>query len=475
MIKRLIPTAVALMILLILLVYANYFETSEILKPGAQKPESILGWTASEITAITWKRDGDESIRLVVASDSSRLVAPKDVASDKNEVDGMLRHFAELKYEMVVAENATDTADYGLDNNSPTVIIEAGSRTSEIYLGNKSEIGGSYYLAKKDDPRVFMVPGYIRGDFSKAFDELRDRRWFSEDFGQIDRISIISPESAVELRLGESFSEWFIDQPASYSADGVVVAEIIERMHNLKISRFVDDNPAEQEDYGFASQGLVLTAVNRDGKVFSLATGETAGTETYVRRRGFSPIHASLNSDLNELKKTVNELREKYLALPRHDNITEINIADASASVTIERKEDKWLIGDRVVADADIKAFLSSLGQSRIFSFDRLEKLEEHGLHVKDKCRYIDIRESDNRFTLWLGNRHGMNLSIMNRDELMLISAEADDAFKLFMYRLRNEQQPDVLVPQDASSTPDSSDVAAPETADPAGQGPSSD
>ena len=444
MIKRLIPTAVAFLSLLLLLVYANYYETSDILPPGAQKPEPILGCSASEITSITWKRADDESIKLVIASESSKLVLPGELASDKSEADGLVRHFAELRYEMVVAENATDTAGYGIDSDSPTVIIEAGNRSWELYLGSKIEIGGSVYLAKKDDPRVFMVPGYIRGGFAKTLDDLRDRRWFAEGFGQINRISIVTPESAVELRLGESFSEWFIDQPASYSADGVAVAEFVERLRNLRISRFVDDNPAETDDYGFAAPGLVITLGNSEGRVFALETGEISGSESYARRPGTTPIHASLNSDLNELKRNANDLREKYLAMPRHDSISELTITDASASITIERKQEKWLIGDLVVADADIKSFLSALGQSRIFSFGKLEKLEEHGLHVKEKCRLIDIKDPEQPLTLWLGVKQGMNLSVMNRKEIMLISAEVDDALKLFMHRINQGQQASV-------------------------------
>ena len=451
--KRFLPTVIAFSILLILLVYANYFEVDVILPPGAQKPEPIIGCTAAEITAITWKRGEDGDIKIAMASDSSRIVAPAEYVSDKNEVESLRRHFAELKYEMVVAENATDTAGYGIDIDSPAVVIEAGNRTAEIYLGKKTEIGGSYYLAKKDDARVFMVPGYIRGDFYKTLDDLRDHRWFGEDLGQIARISITTPESAVELRLGDSFSEWYIDQPASYSADGVAVAEIIERLRNLRISRFVDDEPAGDDDYGFASPGLVLRATNSAGREFAIETGEIAGTETYVRRTGKPSIHAALNSDLNELKRNVNDFRDKYLLLPHVASMTEITVADASATIVIEHREGKWLIGDQVVADADVKAFASSLGQARIFSYGKLEKLEEHGLNVKDLCRYIDIRDSDNRVTPWLGTRQGMNLSAMDRNDLMLISAEVDDALQLFMHRIRKDRATTIDSDQIGSQT----------------------
>jgi hypothetical protein len=424
-----------------LLVYANYFETSEKLPPGAQKPEPIMGCQAADITAITWKQAGEIKFRLEIASGSSRIVVPHEMAADANEADGIARHFAELRYEMVVAENATDTAGYGIDENSPTVLVEAGNRSWELYLGSKTEIAGSYYLAKKDDKRVFMTPGYIRGDFYKNVEELRDRRWFSEDFGQIRQLSIKMPQSSVELRLGDSYSEWFIDQPASFSADGVAVAELIERLRNLRISNFVTDAPEENADYGFAQPGLVISVTNRDGRTFALEAGETAGPEVYVRRVGERTVHASLNSALNELKRGMNDLRDKYLALPLHDNISEITVADASGSITIERREKRWLIGDQLVSDADIKAFLGSLGKSRIFSFGPLEKLAEHGLQNKDACRYIDIKEPDNRLTLWMGTKQGMNLSIMNSNELMLISAEAEDAFKLLVHRIRREQE----------------------------------
>jgi len=458
--KRLMPTAVAFVVLILLLVYANYFETAEQLPPGAQKPESIMGCQAADITSIAWKSAGEILFKLEIASGSSRIVLPRELDADLNEAEGVALHFAELKYEMIVAENATDTAGYGIDENAPTVLIEAGNRSWELVLGSKTEIAGSYYLAKKGDSRVFMVPGYIRGDFNKSFDDLRDRRWFREDFGQIRQISIGMPQSSVELRLGDSYSEWFIDQPASYSADGVAVAELIERLRNLRISNFVTDEPEEDADYGFGQPSLTISVVGNDGRSFTLEAGETAGTEVYVRRTGQKAVHASLVSAVNELKRDVNAFRDKYLALPAQNNLTEITAADASGSITIEHKDSRWLIGDQVVADADIKAFLSSLGKSRIFSFGPLEKLEEHGLHDKNSCRYIDIRESDNRVTLWLGARQGMNLSVMSRTELMLISAEAEDALKMLMYRIRRDQEARLVTttesPQAASTTSDS-------------------
>lgn len=455
--KRFLPTLVAFIVLIILLVYANFYETGEILAPGAQKPEPIMGCAASEITSIAWKAADEIQFKLSIASESAQIVIPQTLPADSNEAAGLARHFAELKYEMVVAENATDSSIYGIDSDSPTVVVEAGKRSWELHLGNKSEIAGSYYLARKDDPRVFMVPGYIRGDFAKTVDDLRDRRWFAEDFGQITAVTIAMPESTVELRLGDSYSEWFIDSPASYSADGVAVAELIERLRNLRVSNFIADQPDPAIDYGFASPSLMVSVRNRFGETFAIEVGETAGPESYVRKTGQVAVHASLNSVLDELKRTVDDLRDKYLAIPSHDSITEITVADASASITIERKDKRWLIGDQIVADGDIKVFLGSLAKARIFSFGPLKKLEEHGLQDKEQCGYIDIKEADNRFTLWMGTRQGVNLSVMTKDELILMSSEAEDALELLMHRISSVQKERVLAGQNSLATESSS------------------
>ncbi len=53
-----------------------------------------------------------------------------------------------------------------------------------------------------------------------------------------------------------------------------------------------------------------------------------------------------------------------------------------------------------------------------------------------------------------------MNLSVMSRTELMLISAEAEDALKMLMYRIRRDQEARLVTttesPQAASTTSDS-------------------
>ena len=438
--KRLMPTAIAFVVLALLLVYANYYETEEILPPGQQKPVKIVECARNEVTAITWKR-GDADLKVAINASDTKIVAPAEYISDQKEIDGLLRHFTELKSELIISENATDTSVYGINASSPVVVIEAENREWQLTLGDKTEVGGSYYLTRKDDPRVFMVPGYINGDFVKTLDNLRDRRFFVEDFGQISNISHSTPESTIELRLGDSLTDWFIGAPASYPADGVAVSGLIENMRNLKIAKFIDDNPSADDDYGFASSSLKIVVVNKDGKEITLETGEMSGTETYVRTSGSQAIHTALTTDINNLRVTVNDLREKYLSVPAYADLTELTVADASGSITVERKGDKWLVGDQLVAERDVKDFVLAADRARVNVFGNLEKLEKHGLAKKEQCRTIEIKSNTERLMLWLGMRDGANLSAMSDNELLIMTIELDDAFKTFMRRLRQPSE----------------------------------
>lgn len=435
--KKLMPTVLALAVLMGLLVYANFFETEEILPPGAQKPEPILKCQASEITSMTWNPVDGPQVKLLINASDSRIVVPSDLSCDKNEVEGLTRHFAELMAEMTVAESVTEGSNYGLDNAAPTVTIEAAGKSTRLTLGSKTEVGGSYYLAKEGDPRVFSVPGYIQPAFFKTLEDLRDRQLFSEDFGQVNSVTLKTAGAVIDLAMNDSYSEWSITSPASYSADGVVIADILHRMRNLRISRFVDDNPAADTDYGLASEPFTMVVRNKNGQKFVLETGAIAGNETYVRIEGQKSVHMVLNSEINELKKTVHDLREKYLTMPAFADVTEVTVADASGSITIEKKTGGWWAGEQKADENDIKAFVSSIGQAKILAYLEEKHKEELGLKNRDACSTISIKTADSKLNLWVGSRQGANVGLLSETDIMEISAEVDEAFKKLVFQLR--------------------------------------
>ena len=461
--KRFLPTLGAFIVLALLLVYANYFEIEEKLPPGVQKPVPILGCSDQDIVSLTWKNGAEAELKVKYSKEGSRISSPADYPADQGEAEGLLKHFSELKSELIIAENATDTASYGITASSPVVLVETATQTVQLALGAKTEVGGSYYLVRQGDPRVFMVPGYIKGSFAKSLADLRDKRLFSEDFGQVSRIAVEDAEGRVELRQNESLSGWEIVAPASYSADGVAVAQLLENLRNLKVSRFVEDKPEDAAGYGFAPYRAKILVANRDNREFAIETGEMSGVDTYVRVSGSEPVHAVLTSELHGVLVDLNGLREKHLDIPALESLKEIKVADASGSITLERKESGWMVGAQKIADSDVKDFVNSLGRTRVNSFAEPENLEEYGLKDAEKARSIELVSDSEKLKILVGARKGASLSLLVHDELIDINAEADDAFGEFMHRLRRppEEVKNVVID---SPTAASTSVAPEET-----------
>ncbi len=462
--KRFLPTLGAFIVLAMLLVYANYFETEEKLPPGVQKPVPILGCTDKDIISLTWKNTAEAELKVQYGKEGSRIISPADYPADQGEAEGLLKHFSELRSELIIAENATDTAPYGIDASSPVVLVETATQTVQLTLGSKTEVGGSYYLVRQGDPRVFMVPGYIKGSFAKSLADLRDKRLFSEDFGQASRIVIEDAAGKVELRQNESLSGWEIVAPASYTADGVAVAQMLENLRNLKVSRFVEDKPEDAAGYGFAPYRARILVGNRDNREFAIETGEMSGVDTYVRVMGSEAVHAVLTSELHGVLVDLNGLREKHLDIPALDGLKEMTVADASGSITIERKESGWMVGVQKIAESDVKDFVNSLGRTRVNSFAKPEKLEEYGLKDAEKARSIELAGDRGKLKILVGARKGASLSLLMHDELIDINAEADDAFNQFMNRLRRPPEDVKNVVIDAPAAASGSDVAEEDT-----------
>lgn len=452
--KRFLPTLGAFIVLALLLVYANYFETEEKLPPGVQKPVSILGCSDKDIVSLTWRNGAEAELKVKYGKEGSRIVSPADYPVDQGEAEGLLKHFSELRSELIIVENATDTAPYGIDASSPVVLVETATQTVQLTLGAKTEVGGSYYLVRQGDPRVFMVPGYIKGSFARGLADLRDKRLFAEDFGQASRIVIEEAEGKVELRQNESLSGWEIVAPASYAADGVAVAQLLENLRNLKVSRFIEDKPEDAAGYGFAPYRARILVINRDNREFAIETGEMSGVDTYVRVSGSEAVHAVLTSELHGVLVDLNGLREKHLDVPALDSIEEMTVADASGSITIERKESGWMVGVQKIAESDVKDFVNSLGRTRVNSFAEPENLEEYGLKDAEKARSIELVRGGEKLKILVGARKGASLSLLMRNELIDINAEADDAFSHFMHRLRRppEETKNVVIDPPAAT-----------------------
>ncbi len=430
------PTLIAFIVLVLLMVYANYFETDEILLPGAQKPEEILSLSRDKVQTITWKNIDDDGLKIELLSDGgAKIVSPKEYKADLEEVESIFRNISDLHSELVVAETNEGAASFGITDTSLAISIKTEDETVELRLGNKSEVGGSYYLSKVNDPKIYLVSGIVKGAFDKSLDGLRSKQLFSEKFGEIVDIKYQGTDSNIELYKDKQ-GTWKIAKPINYGADDSVVDAMMAKLEGLRIERFVEDNTEEPEIYGLDKPNISMELTNKEGKRYSFTSGSMTGTDTYATIDGFWVV--GLNSlEVGMLKNSLSDFRSKYIELPLLSEVTEVRFKDDSGVIKVEKSGSSWAYEGSKVSNDLIKDFFNSVNRANVKKFDTLTDLEARKLADREAARRFEITAAGVTETWYLGDVGGVNMWVCNDNEAIELERAVDSAFNRIVDKLR--------------------------------------
>ena len=101
----------------------------------------------------TWTYDGDTSIDI-----------------DEDAINTMLDTFSSLTATDEITYD--DLSDFGLDNPTDLVTFTTEDGSTSIYVGNKNDMLGSYYVMTGEDSKVYLTETSLADKFSKTIEEL---------------------------------------------------------------------------------------------------------------------------------------------------------------------------------------------------------------------------------------------------------------------------------------------------------------
>jgi hypothetical protein len=153
-----------------LLLYVVLFEARREppAEPGAQPsptPASVLDINTDDVQALHIAA-GDRSLSLVRQEGGWAIAPPGTGASSEavpaeSSIYWSIDEILQLQARRIVAEDATELAQYGLDAPAMTVTIEMTRGASEkLLVGRETPDGTAYYLQHAGDPRLYIVDHY---------------------------------------------------------------------------------------------------------------------------------------------------------------------------------------------------------------------------------------------------------------------------------------------------------------------------
>lgn len=271
---------------------------------------SIAAPATTDVEAILVHVAGEDEFRLVRRQDGW-FIEPQGYEASEDAVTSMVDVLAEFRItELVSTAGYYDR--YDLDEGSRihiTALGEDGSTLLEFSAGKRSPSYNHTYVTVPKDDRVFQAVGDIRRSFDKAVKDIRDKVVMAFDPETVFGIHVTAGERTLRLnktlkdegdRGGESGSSqssavsegvktavWTSSEGQEWDAEAV--EQTIQRLSNLKCSRYAEDDESDLSD-------PILVVEVRGETTQTLFLFDKAEDDTYPARSSETPYAFFLSS-----------------------------------------------------------------------------------------------------------------------------------------------------------------------------------
>lgn len=252
----------ALALLLGAFVYLYEIE-GEVERAAAEEDAKRIhtGFEAGDVEAVALvTRDGVEA-RFERRDGRWHVVAPVEGLADATALDAIASALAQMPREGTVS-SAGDLAGFGLGPDARVVRFRAAGADRGLRVGRTTPVGGHRYVARLADDEVAYVASYRVNAFDRNLDDLRERRIFGFEPGDIVRLALRVPAEAtaaapapgaetdgfaVEVVRDGVEDEWRLTSPIEGPADAETVRDLLSDLAYLRAADFVDERDASIE------------------------------------------------------------------------------------------------------------------------------------------------------------------------------------------------------------------------------------
>ena len=261
-----IKTPLILLVVLIILGGVITWDRWQSDKEAQQKEQAnkLTEIVIDDITKISYRdrgNDKDQATEFVLEKNDGRwrVTAPLASLADTSEVEDFVKTVLDYKYEQVIADNKSEAAKFGLAEAQRTIELFSGPEKSfTLYLGNKSVVGYSAYLATSVDQRILLGSQYILTSTAKRLFDFRDKKLIVIDSTKVNRLTfwhrdtktfeVVRHEGRFQLSSQEKTSQ-------------LKVEEYLEAFNDVRVEKFIDDPSPELRNKFTVTDKLLMSAV----------------------------------------------------------------------------------------------------------------------------------------------------------------------------------------------------------------------
>lgn len=347
---------------------------------GASQTRLLPDLRLDAVTRLDVRRP-DLSVSVVRTNGGWRLVAPVEYPAQAGAVERLLDALSRLDRRTYIApdelpRSPAGLAEFGLDKPAAILSIQAGSERKELRVGGATPLGGRVYLQLVGAEGLFAAEAEFLQWLPRTASDWRDTLFLDLTGVNFNRLEIRAPDRGFALELDPTNRLWHLVRPMRARADNPRLQALLQALRNLRVQRFVTDDPAaDLEPLGLKPPQweIAFQQGTNDLRVLQLGSSPTNATELlHARRLGSPTVVLVPRASVALLRGSFEDFRDRRLLSfpPVTAERIEVQAEDRFA---LERGTNAlWRLVEPTPAPADrdlMREFLATLGDIEAVKF----------------------------------------------------------------------------------------------------------
>jgi len=240
----------------------------------------------------------------------------------------------------------------------------------------------------------------------------QEKVFASLESDKIEEIRVSSPggESTALKKTGGS---WQMTQPVAVKADDSEVSGITSALSSVEMTRVVDENPTNLNDYGLSNPRIQLDFKATGDKDFRrLLIGEKSptGGDLFAKRNDEKRVFLIPSFQESTFNKSTFDLREKTLLKFDREKVDAVDLTAAGKTTAFAKQGTDWKITRPLEARADFSAVEGLVGRLQSAQMKSIvtpeptpDDLKKYGLDKPDVM--VNVKAGSATATLFLGGK----------------------------------------------------------------------
>jgi len=320
----------------------------------------ILTVPRTDISGLTIRKKDSPDVSL--GKDSSgawRITSPKPYGADQETVNGILTTVSSLNADRLIDDKPSDISQFGLTQPSLEIdVATKDNQTKKLLVGDDAPAGGGAYVMLAGDPRVFTIAGFNKTSLDKSADDLRDKRFLTEDFDKVTQIDLTAKKQQIEFQ--RSKDAWQIVKPVPARADSSSVDDLVQKLRAAKFDiPSVDD--AKKAATAFAS-GTPVAEVKISGASGTQDLQLRKNKDDYYAKSSLADGTYKVAADLSTaLDKSVDDFRNKKLFDFGFEDPNRVELHDGAKNYTFTHTGSDWFQDGKKLDPAAIENLIEKI------------------------------------------------------------------------------------------------------------------